>query len=95
MSQDVEVAVRMSYEYTPDGKLIIDFPMGQPKLSIRQTASMLAAGLSMLIKGCGNSDMGVSEIELLREVIDHIQTEFASAESYTNAKLNENYFKKG
>jgi len=54
----------------------------------QETAHLLAAGLGLLIKSCGDKDYLMME-----EVIKHLNHEFASVNSFSNVNLGKGMFK--
>jgi hypothetical protein len=70
----------------------IDFPPDQVVISVKDTANILTAGISTLIKGCSVYDMGIKDYELIKEVMDQLTTDFSSIENYDvilNKKKND------
>lgn len=65
----------------------IGFPTDKP-LNVRESAHMLAAGISMLIRSCDNNKMGIKSHELMKEVIDHLNNEYISVDSYSDANAD-------
>lgn len=90
---EVYVSVELNDE-TNSANVYLGFPRLQEKLTIRETAHILASGLSMIIKSCG-SDGNLKDFELMEEVISHINSEFASVSSFSDAKKNDNMFRDG
>jgi hypothetical protein len=65
----------------------IGFPPDKP-LSVRESAHLLASGISMLIRSCDNGEMGIKSHELIKEVIDHIHSEYVNTESFSDANAD-------
>ncbi len=60
----------------------INFPSDQNTISIKDTAHILTAGISTLIKSCSQYDCGIKDYELMKEVIDQLNSEFSSTDNY-------------
>jgi hypothetical protein len=66
--------------------LYITYPQDQPKLSLKEMAHMFAGGISLCVKLC--EDEGVmKDYELMQTVINHLNDEFISLNSFRDAEL--------
>jgi hypothetical protein len=63
------------------------FPKSQP-LTVKESASILTSAVSMLIKSCDNSDMGIKSHDLIKEVVDHLHSEYVNTKSFEDSKAN-------
>lgn len=59
-------------------------------ISIRDQAHILASGISLLIKSCSKFDSGIKDYELIKEIIEHINHEFTSTDSFYDVTSLEN-----
>ncbi len=66
--------------------IFILFPEGQSKISIKETANILGAAISLLIRNSSN------EAELIRQIKENLDNEFISARSFEDSFLNEELF---
>jgi hypothetical protein len=39
----------------------------------------------MLIRSCDNSDMGIKSHDLIKDVVDHLHSEYTNTESFSDA----------
>lgn len=60
------------------------FPKNQP-LTVKESTSILTSAISMLIRSCDNSDMGIKSHELIKDVVDHLHSEYTNTESFSDA----------
>jgi len=74
---------------TETGRSIVNigFPTDKP-LNVRESAHMLAAGISMLIRSCDHNKMGIKSHDLMTEVINHLNSEYVNTESYSDANAD-------
>lgn len=63
------------------------FPKNQP-LTVKESTSILTGAISMLIRSCDNSDMGIKSHDLIKDVIDHLHSEYINTESFSDANPN-------
>ena len=70
-----------------DGKsnVFIKLPPTQPKLSFGEMSHILVSGISLLVK-LSEKDDGKPDHELMKEIIEHLHSEFVSIESFSDAK---------
>lgn len=69
------------------------FPRNQPSLTVTDSAIILASGLSLLIRSCSKTE-GVTDAELMRNVVDFLNEQFINTDSFNDAKVFEDVFKK-
>jgi hypothetical protein len=85
IAQDGKEYVKLYTIKTPDGKII----------PVRVIAYVLTTALSMLIKSCGNVDIGIKDYDLMKSVNDKLQSDFIDPEAFKNANFtyleNEKY----
>ncbi len=60
------------------------FPKNQP-LTVKESATILTSAISMLIRSCDNSDMGIKSHDLIKDVVDHLHSEYTNTESFSDA----------
>ena len=66
----------------------IKFPSGQQKMTIPDTAQVLAGGLAMLIRGATKENCGMTDYELMKSVVDYLTSEFASATNFNDVVVH-------
>lgn len=71
----------------------IAFPPNQEKLSLKEVTHVLVSAVSLLIKSCKNEDSEIKDYELMSEVIQHLNSEFSSVTSFSDAKTDNSMFK--
>jgi hypothetical protein len=81
VSVDMEVKDGRSY-------LSINFPK-QQQITVQETSHILAGAISLLIKSSSRGDK-IKDYELIKEVIDHLNSEFVNIDSYTDAYVSKN-----
>jgi len=91
----LEVSVVAESDKDDVGKtnVTILFPANQRRISIRETAHILVAGISLLVKSC-DKDTEMSDHELIGEIIQHMNDDFVSVRSFSDAKVNRKVLKK-
>jgi len=70
------------------------FPVDQEKIPLNIAAHMLASGISLIIKGCNSSDLGIKDYELMKEIMDHLNSEFSSTKSFEDIEINDEFTSK-
>lgn len=83
------VGVQISEIDGDQASVEIIFPKEQGTLPMRESAHILAEGISLIIKTCSKFDMEIKDYELMREIIDHLNEQFASISSFEDAELIE------
>lgn len=68
-----------------DEKIIYNLstPADQPKLNIKQVASILSGALALTIRGSEN------EAQMMTDVINYLNHEFTSIDSFNDIKINQ------
>ena len=61
------------------------FPKDQ-SLNVKDTATILTSALSMLIKSCENTDMGIKSHELIKDIIDQLNDDYINTKSFEDTK---------
>jgi hypothetical protein len=95
MSEENKARILVTVEDTGE-KFNIEiglFP-NQRELTVRDTVHCLTSAVSLLIKSSGKHELGIEEHELMKEVIDHLNMEFMSNESFSDLAINGGLFKK-
>jgi len=82
VSVDMEVKDGRSY-------LSINFPKNQQQITVQETSHIFAGAISLLIKSSSRGDK-IKDYELIKEVIDHLNSEFISIDSYSDAYVSKN-----
>ena len=65
----------------------ISFPKKQELLSIQETSHILAGDISLLIKSSSKGDK-IKDYELIKEVINHLNSEFVNIDSFSDLYVN-------
>jgi hypothetical protein len=65
----------------------ISFPKNQDLLSIQETSHILAGAISLLIKSSSKGDK-IKDYELIKEVINHLNSEFVNIDSFSDLYVN-------
>lgn len=86
---EVEVMIKAVFK-DKKANIQIGFPKNQQKMNARETSHLLASGISLLVKSCSKHDLGITDYELLKEIVKHLEDEFASISSYKDAEVNKN-----
>lgn len=71
----------------------LGFPPNQEKLSLKEVTHVLVSAVSLLVKSCKNEDSEIKDYELMSEVIQHLNHEFSSVTSFSDAKTDNSMFK--
>lgn len=72
----------------------VGYPPEQPPMSIKGSLGLLAAGISLLIKSSSPLN-GEKDHVLLKDVINHLNHDFMSKESFKDVAVNEKQFLEG
>jgi len=67
----------------------IGYPNGQELLTVKESSHILAGAISLLIKSSSQGDK-IKDYELIKEVIDHLNSEFIDIDSYSDAYVSKN-----
>ena len=98
MSNKIKMSVIVSVEADEivDKKVnvSIGLPSDQEDMSVANVTHLLVGGIAMLIKSCGDSDMGIKDHELMEEVLEHLNLEFSSYKSFDDLYINKKYITK-
>jgi hypothetical protein len=84
--KDVEIMVRLKFE---DGRAIftLGFPSDKQKLTLHETAHTLTGAVSMLIRSVDSSKDKTSGHELMKEVIEHLESEFIDPNAFEDSEV--------
>ena len=77
---DVETANNRS-------NISIGYPNGQELLTVKETSHILAGAISLLIKTSSKGDK-FKDYEIIREVVDHLNSEFVNSDSFSDLYVN-------
>ena len=80
VSVDMEIIGGRSY-------LSINLPKNQPEITAQETAHILAGAISLLIKSSSKGDK-FKDYEIIREVVDHLNSEFVNTDSFSDLYVN-------
>jgi len=65
----------------------IGYPNGQELLTVKESSHILAGAISLLIKSSSKGDK-FKDYEIIREVVDHLNSEFVSTDSFSDLYVN-------
>lgn len=84
--KDAQIVVNLKFE---DNRAIynIGFPSSKQKLTLQETTHILTGAVAMLIRGVTKEKDGISEGELMREVVEHLSSEFVNPDSFSDAEV--------
>lgn len=84
--KDAQIVVNLIFE---DNRAIysLGFPSNKQKLTLQETTHILTGAVAMLIRGVTKEKDGISEGELMGEVIEHLNSEFANPDSFSDAEV--------
>lgn len=84
--KDVEIMVRLKFE---DGRAIftLGFPSDKQKLTLHETAHTLTGAVAMLIRSVDSSKDKTSGHELMREIVEHLESEFINPDSFSDSEV--------
>jgi len=81
--------VIVSHEMSDNRSLIeIKFVPDERILSVRETTHILVGAISLLIRSCTKEGSTISETKLMAEVIEHLNQEFISIDSFEDLKID-------
>jgi len=96
--KSVKYSIIVNMENDPEiaGKInvSIGFPAKQDNLTVNEATHMLVAGVSLLIKSSNQLNDG-KDYKLMEEVIEHLNSEFASVKAFKDAYINKQMIKNG
>ena len=79
----------VSHEMSDNRSLIeIKFLPNERQLSVRDSTHVLVGAISLLIRSCTKEGSTISESQLMSEVIDHLNQEFISIDSFEDLKID-------
>lgn len=83
-----DISLTITVKEQPDGRagVVLGYPENQERLSVSDMARILASGISLCVK-LAPEDGTVKDYELMQEVIDYLNNEFISLESFSDATL--------
>jgi hypothetical protein len=84
--KDAQIVVNLKFE---DNRAIynLGFPSSKQKLTIQETTHILTGAVAMLIRGVIKEKDGISEGELMGEVMKHLNSEFVNPDSFSDAEV--------
>jgi hypothetical protein len=89
-----ELTVVVTHRIGEDRRSYFDikFPSEQEKLTITHTTMMLAAGISLLVKA-GHKKGDIEDYKLIEKVVEYLNNEFVSTDSFEDATIHPNTMK--
>ena len=84
--KDAQIVVNLKFE---DGRAIynLGFTSSKQSLTIQEATHILVGAVAMLVRGVNKEKDGVSEGELMRSVMDHLNSEFVNPDSFSDAEI--------
>jgi hypothetical protein len=85
-NEDVQIVVNLTFE---DGRSIFNlgFPRNSKKITLVQAAHVLTGAVAMLIKSVDLTKDGLKSHELMKEVVNHLESEFIDTNSFEDAEV--------
>ena len=83
-NEDVEIMVRLKFE---DERAIftLGFPSDKQKLTLTEVVHTLTGAVAMLIRSVDSSKDKTSGHELMKRVIEHLESEFVNPDSFEDS----------
>lgn len=83
-NEDVEIMVRLKFE---DERAIftLGFPSDKQKLTLTEVVHTLTGAVAMLIRSVDSSKDKISGHELMKRVIEHLESEFVNPDSFEDS----------
>jgi hypothetical protein len=90
-----ELTVIVTHRIGEDRRSYFDikYPSDQEKLTITHTTMMLAAGISLLVKA-GHKRGDFEDYKLIEKVVEYLNSEFISTDSFEDAITHPNTIKR-
>jgi len=84
--KDAQIVVNLKFE---DNRAIynLGFPSSKQKLTLQETTHILTGAVAMLIRGVTKVKDGISEGELMGEVMEHLNSEFVNPDSFSDSEV--------
>lgn len=84
----MEYTVCITVADREDGRTNVNLstPPEQPKLTISEMAKILSGGISLCVGLCEKEGL-VKDYELMQEIIDYLNNEFISLDSFKDGKI--------
>lgn len=60
----------------------------EKSLNVKDTSVILTSALSMLIKSCENSNIGIKSHELIKDIIEQLNEDYINTKSFEDAKVD-------
>lgn len=88
-NEDVQILVNLKFE---DGRAIynLGFPSNKQKLTLIETAHILTGAVSMLIRSVNSERDGTTEHNLMKDVIEHLNTSYTDPKAFEDAEVKLN-----
>ena len=87
--EDIMVAVTLKSGTDNNQEVHVSYAPGEAQLTIVEMARILAGGLALCVRLTNNEGIK-KDHELMREVIDYLNNEFVSLESFQDAQIIKN-----
>jgi len=85
-NEDAQILVNLKFE---DGRAIynLGFPSSKQKLTLEETAHILTGAISMLIRSVNPEKDGVTEHQLMKDVISHLNMSYTDPKAFEDAEV--------
>jgi|APCry1669189000_1035189.scaffolds.fasta_scaffold01823_6 hypothetical protein len=70
----------------------IKFPANQKNMTLPDTIKVLSSGVALLIRGATKENCGMTDYELMNEVISYLNSEFVSSTNFNDVKVYKKAF---
>ena len=85
--KDAQIVVNLRFD--EDGRAVynLGFPSSKQHLTLQETTHILVGAVAMLVRGVNKEKDGISEGELMRNVMEHLNSEFVNPDSFSDAEV--------
>lgn len=86
----MEVIVSVLPDNQEQGKynVEINFPKDQPRVPVGNVVHVLCSAISLLVRSCANDKSEIKDHELMKEVMEHLNVEFGSTNSFNDIMID-------
>ena len=84
--KEAEIMVNLKLQ---DGRSVftLGFPSNKQKLTLQETTHVLTGAVAMLIRSVDSSKDKISGHELMKEVVEHLESEFINPNSFEDTEV--------
>jgi len=85
-NQDAQIIVNLKFE---DGRAIysLGYPSNKQKLTLEESAHILVGAVSMLIRSINSERDGITEHQLMKDVIEHLNMSYTDPKAFEDAEV--------